>query len=163
MFEAVNSAGWYKSCGGFSKVIMKRSRLITGTALPNGIAKCLIKVGEMGGFSFNKLRASKEACSFALWMNDLAHVFSLFCVLLVFLSASLRINQLYWPSGQLCFRGSAHSTHPSRYKAFLVPENPCACFLLTYPLLQTASPTRLILPWLFYSLHKRPAFFSLKA
>lgn len=100
---------------------MKRSRLITGTALPSGIAKCLIKVGARGGFSFNKLQASKEACSFALWMNDLAHAFSLFCVLLVFLSASLRISQLYWPSGQLCFGGSAHSTHPSRYKAFLPP------------------------------------------
>lgn len=58
--------GSCKSCGGFSKVIMKRSRLITGTALPNGIAKCLIKVGARGGFSFNKLKASKEACSFAL-------------------------------------------------------------------------------------------------
>lgn len=54
-------------------------------------------------------------------MNNLAHAFSRFSVLPVFLSASLRISQLYWPSGQLCFGGSARSTHPSRYKAFLLP------------------------------------------
>lgn len=115
----------------------------------------------MGGFSFNKLQACREACSFALWMNDLAHAFSLFCVL-VFLSASLRISQLYWPSGQLCFGGSAHSTHPSRYKAFLVLDNPCACFLLIHPLLQTTAPTELILPWLFCLLPKSLLFFFSK-
>ncbi|KAM6419977.1 protein mab-21-like 3 isoform 1-T1 [Pluvialis apricaria] len=42
----------------------------------------------------------------------------------------LRISQLYWPSGQPCFEGSAHSTHPSRYKAFLPPGACRSVYLL---------------------------------
>lgn len=80
----------------------------------------------------NRLEGSLQLCSVNEWPGT-----CFLSVLLVFLSASLRTSQLYWPSGQLCFGGSVHSTHPSRYKSFLVPAGPCACFLLAHPLLHS--------------------------